>query len=556
MRSDWLAWFVLGLGFAYAGCSGSGGGGEDAAPLTVLQTAPADLEIGVSIETQVFAELSADIDSGTQSTSTFTLTELNGPAIAGSVATGAEPDIIVFTPDEPLSRLTVYTANITTGLLDVNGNALEEDYTWSFTTLNSEWGTPELIEDQNFGDAQFPQIATGPKGNAHAVWQQFDGAHTNIWANFYTRGTLWATPMLIETDDAGDAIAPRLAVDLKGVAHAVWTQFDGDTNNIFANRYTPGQGWSTAELLQTTEVTAARDPRVAVDPDGNAVAVWIQRDTEGLGNVVWANRYTPADGWGTAELIEAAFPGFLGLGIDVAMDANGNAVAVWTRSEGIIESVWSNRYDANTGWGTAELLETQDLGDALAPRVAMAPDGTAHAAWQQLDTMVQNVWTNRYTPGKGWGGAELLETQEGTAGEPAIAVDPTGVAHAVWWQSDGTFTNIWASMYTPGESWAAPGLIEQPIADPADEGSALSPQIAVDPNGNAFAVWQQEDVLRFNIWSNRFAPGEGWLTAEPIEQEEFFATNPQIAVDSERHAHAIWAQFDIDRVNIMTNRFE
>jgi hypothetical protein len=173
-------------------------------------------------------------------------------------------------------------------------------------------------------------------------------------------------------------------------------------------------------------------------------------------------------------------------------------------------------------------------------------------------TQTQDVWTNRSTPNEGWGDAQRLEDDLNPAGAPAIAADASGTAHAVWWQSDGTLQNIWASRYTPSGGWEAPELIEQPIEDPQDEGSADRPQIAVDPNGNVFVVWQQQDIGRFNIWSNRYAPETGWATAELIEQETFFGTAPQIAVDPNRHAHAVWAQAvdALGMTHIATNRFE
>jgi len=35
-------------------------------------------------------------------------------------------------------------------------------------------------------------------------------------------------------------------------------------------------------------------------------------------------------------------------------------------------------------------------------------------------------------------------------------------------------------------------------------GGAFVPQVALDPNGNAVAVWSQSDGTRNNIWANRF----------------------------------------------------
>jgi hypothetical protein len=49
-----------------------------------------------------------------------------------------------------------------------------------------------------------------------------------------------------------------------------------------------------------------------------------------------------------------------------------------------------------------------------------------------------------------------------------------------------------------GSSWGTAMLIE------VDSGSTLNPQIDFDNNGNALAVWSQDDGSRFNILTNRF----------------------------------------------------
>ena len=45
------------------------------------------------------------------------------------------------------------------------------------------WGTAALIETDNAGGASTPQIAIDASGNALAVWSQSDGTRDNIWAN-------------------------------------------------------------------------------------------------------------------------------------------------------------------------------------------------------------------------------------------------------------------------------------------------------------------------------------------------------------------------------------
>ncbi len=43
-----------------------------------------------------------------------------------------------------------------------------------------------------------------------------------------------------------------------------------------------------------------------------------------------------------------------------------------------------------------------------------------------------------------------------------------------------------------------------PVLLESGAGSAVDPQVAVDPNGNATVVWHQHNGTRDDIWSNRF----------------------------------------------------
>ena len=99
------------------------------------------------------------------------------------------------------------------------------------------WQTAALIETDNVGNDYEPQIAIDAGGNAMAVWVQSDGTRDNIWSNRYTAGTGWGTAALIETDNAGHAVNPQIAIDVGGNALAVWMQFDGTRYNIWSNAF-------------------------------------------------------------------------------------------------------------------------------------------------------------------------------------------------------------------------------------------------------------------------------------------------------------------------------
>lgn len=418
------------------------------------------------------------------------------------------------------------------------------------TVEASSWGLANLIETDDIGDAQDPQVAIDPSGNAIAVWRQYDGTRWNIWSNRYVVGMGWGTAILVETDNVGNAVGPQVAVDPNGNAIAVWKQSDGTRDNLWANRYVVGPGWGTPMLIETNSVADAVVPQVAVDLNGNATVVWAQYD--GVRISIWSNRYVKGAGWGTALRIEtvdrdAGDP-------QVAFDPSGNAIAVWYQSDGTRLNIWSNRYVAGVGWGMAEQIETDDVGDAWSPKVAVDPSGNATAVWHQGDGTRYNIWSNRYVVDTGWGTALLIEINDTgiSAYSPQVTVDSSGNATAVWDQHDGTRPNIWSNRYAGGVGWGTPLLIES-----NDAGGASRARVAVDSSGNVIAVWHQSDGTRFNIWSNRYVPGVGWGTGLLLESNDAGdASDPQVAVDPSGKAIAVWQQYDGTRWDIWSNRYE
>ena len=542
-----MLWGFLSMGLAVTLGCGSGDTGS-AGTLQLVQTVPADMATEVSTDTVVTAEFETALNEATVTTSSFTLTRNDGADVEGSVeVTGQTASL---TPARPLGLLSSYTATLTGAIEDLSGQTLAMTQTWGFQTRDGQWGEPELIEISNAGRAVLPQVALDPNGNAVAVWEQSDGTRDNVWANRFTPAAGWGVADRIETANAGGALFPQVALDPSGNAVAVWNQDDGTRTNIWANRFTPTAGWGVAEPIETDDAGNAVRAQVAVDSNGNAVAVWTQSD--GTRFNIWANRFTPTADWGVAERIETDDVGDAGPP-QVALDPNGNAVAVWSQFDGTRNNIWANRFTPAADWGVAEPIETDNAGDAFFPQVALDPNGNAVAVWNQDDGTRTNIWANRFTPAAGWGVAERIETDDvGNASSAQVGVDPNGNALAVWQQSDGTHFDIWANRFTPAAGWGDGERIETDNA-----GDARAPQVALDPNGNAVAVWYQWDATRFNIWANRFTPTAGWGVAERIETDDVGdAGPPQVALDPNGNAVAVWYQSDGTRDNIWANRFE
>jgi hypothetical protein len=335
-------------------------------------------------------------------------------------------------------------------VMDADSNALA---VWSFSWVETdivsrkskasgEWDPQQTINDGG-GEAFDPQISMGADGSAVAVWQQSDGTRYGIWSNRYTRLDGWRTYAEPTETSTGDATNPQVAVDAQGNAIAVWVRSSGTRLDIWSNRYTPSNGWGSAGRIETEDEGDARNPQVAVDAQGNTVAVWEQ--SEGTRLDVWSNRYTPSNGWGSAGRIETEDEGDAS-SPQVAVDAKGNAIAVWEQFDGARYGIWSNRYTPSRGWGTAEPITPNDATDALEPRVAVDPRGNAVSVWRQSGTTGHGIWSNRCTPSAGWGSAERIDSNHpGARSAPRVGIDANGEAMAVWSMSGGSGGGIWSN---------------------------------------------------------------------------------------------------------------
>lgn len=102
----------------------------DNIPPTVSSVYPANNTVDLAVTTTITATFSKAMDSSTITTDTFLV---NGSGnISGTVTYSGTT--ATFTPTTNLDYGKTYTATITTGAKDSAGNALQTDYTWSFTT--------------------------------------------------------------------------------------------------------------------------------------------------------------------------------------------------------------------------------------------------------------------------------------------------------------------------------------------------------------------------------------------------------------------------------------
>jgi len=538
--SSFLSIFVVAL----TACSGGGGGsptnttpGDTTAPTAIM--APANVASSVDTAVAITANFSEDMFASTIDNINFTLSDADGD-IEATVSFDAINNIAELTPSIKLDLLETYTSQLNANITDLSGNPLAITST-QFTTRDGTWNGPAyLIDGAGNGDADAPQVVVDHRGGVFAIFAKFDGVNTSIYVSRYNVDGGWIATDLIETENEGNAANPQIAVDPNGNAIAVWDQFDGVRENIWANRFTNGS-WGTAEIIDGLGGSAI-EPKIAVNSNGDAIAVWDQFD--GTRNHIFYNRFTNGS-WGGYGSIQTSFSGESSKP-QVTIDLNGNANVVWfDRSSSNITSIWANRL-TNGSWATAEMIETAPI-DAENLQIAADPKGNVIAVWDQSDGTRTNIWANRYHFLNGWGTAELIETNDtGRAIQPQIAMSSTNNFTVVWVHNDGLHDKVGTNRFTPN-GWGIAELIETVNA-------SSNPQIAVDPNGNAIAVWHQIGGTADDCWFSRYS-NNSWSTAELIETSPGNVDAPQISVGLNGHATAVWRQTNGGREAILARHF-
>ena len=397
------------------------------------------------------------------------------------------------------------------------------------------WGTSEDISKQATKWATVPQVGSDAAGNAIAVWMQVDDdpfvESYGIWASRYTPTESWDNPEQISNARA-DATRPHIALDSAGNAIAVWSQFPIGgpyVDSVWANRYTQGAGWEGAIEIDDNPTWAA-GADIAMNADGLAMVVWRQHPEGDADESIWGRPFSPQEGWGIVGPVEAS-PLVSSNDPRVAVDASGNATAIWWRQEEH-RNVWGNRFDTVTGWGAAQQLDDPST-DSLPAEVAMSRDGNALAVWtSRFCGSTCNVWAAWNTAAEGWSAREAIKDDGLSSKDVEVAFDTAGLAMVLWSQS----ANIWNNRYVPGDGWGAAELVRQ------SERPAAHPSLGFDTEGNAIAVWLEAGGGQWAVHAAGYTPTEGWGPSERIDQATYVVQTPDLAVSASGKAAAVWAQ--------------
>jgi hypothetical protein len=363
-----------------------------------------------------------------------------------------------------------------------------------------QWSGPETISAPT-EPVDFPQIAMNGRGKAVAVWIQkppaanpddprirMRAARRRLGKGFGAPRTLGPA---IETIGDNPPSLPRVAIDQQGNAVAAWLIKDGAGNpRVVAAFQRRGRPWGEPQTISPAGQPAF-EPAVAFDKDGDAVAVWDRFD--GAVTRVQA-AFKPADEPGFRATQTISPPGMPASVPAIGIGDLGDVSAVWLAQDPqppFLHTVQASQAPAGGAFGPTQTISDPDV-DADDPRVAVARNGVAIAAWEQENPTsgAGEIGTSIAPLGRAFQSAVAIPPQSGMDPfQPRVGIDKLARATLVWRENpagDQPGTNAVRALRTDPEGAFGPtqtlGTSRSQILDPA---------VAVARAGNAVSVWNE-----------------------------------------------------------------
>ena len=405
------------------------------------------------------------------------------------------------------------------------------------------WSAPVSISAP--GNISYMQFATNVRGDAIAVWGRLTSAGGATSADTYAievtsrpAGGTWQPPVIVGTghlpcDRGGCEHLPvvSVAIGLRGDAVVMWnSRGPGVQEAIEAASRTAGRSWQRPVVLGPGGL-----PQVALDQRGNAIAIWtglhavrvafrpagqawqrpatiasgngfgvhLALDARGDATAVWGKElfhprrvpkfsvlvrsaFRPAGGsWHRAVTIGHGQD--LSSYVELAVDPRGDTIAAWARHRGgngcCLTAVQTAFKPAGGRWRRPVTLERDQ--DAQGVQVAFGRRGEATVVWCGSN----GVRSASGPAGGPWGAAVTIGTPTVWCDSVRLGVDQSGDALAVWWNAPSTAPgDVEAAMASPQGTWQPPVSLGGGPS-PSLTGARGETGAALDSHGNAVVVW-------------------------------------------------------------------
>lgn len=391
----------------------------------------------------------------------------------------------------------------------------DSDIYFAQRSSNGDWEQNERISDDATGTTQYaPEIAVTADGKAYVVWEDYRNGSGSDKSDIYFSERLsdgtWSTNVRVNQTTTGYQEQPNIAVDGLGDIHVFWKDlysswWSGErsegTDLYHAERSAGSSTWSAAELVNDRQCWTYcfgyvsqrlyKGYAVAADDAGYVYALW----TDGRHDSwdIYFNHRPPSGSWQINTRVND--DGEVNQGnLSLVGDATGNLDVIWDTWSGwpSVNSIFHAERPTNNDWTTIGDVNDDVDADQSAPDLAADADGTLHAVWVDERDDPAQVYYAQQPSGDTWQADERVTDAGASAGGwqgLSVAADSGGNAYALW--QDARNTDDYGDIYFAKRdaaigTWSA----DVKVNDDTGTESQSAPDIAVDGNSNAYAVWQ------------------------------------------------------------------
>jgi hypothetical protein len=390
-------------------------------------------------------------------------------------------------------------------------------------------------------------------------------------------------PAIISRADEGGNWPPVVAIDAAGNAISVWRRtVDSNTSpstyELLARRYVAGSGWQAIQVIASSFTPQIELPQLTIHPaTGKAMAVWTERRSaaNGASSDVVARLYDPATGWAPVVTIDSNKL-MIRFNVELATDASGNVMAVWSRYESLQTTIYASRYTAAGGWSAPVRIDDENTvgGGGGGMLVTFLPNGNALVVWNSSrGGTTSNIWGNQYTVGSGWGTNALVMSGSGAqtsglirllGGVRGLAADQNGNA-VLTFENQQLFSNpsryelnLWSKRYSGG-AWGADSTAV-PVGVPLTCGncpSVYGGSVQMNAQGAAVATWELRNASGSVIWAARSRSDGTWEPQQLSTNLPGFRPGsefPEAGIDDQGNVNVLWAYTNTE-TNIYSARY-
>jgi S-layer family protein len=357
--------------------------------------------------------------------------------------------------------------------------------------------------------------AMEPDGDFVVVWMSAqDGDRYGAFGQrFAASGAPRGSEFRINTYTMGSQRDPAVAVGSGGDFVVVWENVQYlTTESIKGRRFDAAGGAIGAEFVVNTVTTTYKfRPSVGRASDGRFVVGW-SSGAAYYGPFWFAARRFAASGNPIGSEFVVSFSSYTSMTGDLAVEANGNFVAVWDSCcDGSGWGIRGQRFDAAANrLGNEFLVNSYMFGHQFLPSVSVSPAGGFVVPWTSEfgDGSARAAFSRRFdASGNAVGNDFVVNTY--TTG------DQYGISGQVAHDARGNFVATWMSAYQDGSGFGS--FAQRFSASGARRGaefrvntyttgSQKAPSVASDAVGNFVVTWNSvyQDGSDSGVFAQRF----------------------------------------------------